>query len=102
MSARPGVAQSSHQLARSRADLRWQDDALCAEVPAEYFPNQGDMYSALQAKRVCGLCRVRPECLEHALQQGEWSGVWGGKSVDERREIVRRRREQRNRKRVSP
>lgn len=89
MTAYPGVAQLRAQLHR---DTRWQADALCQEVPAEFFPVKGDRAASDGAKRVCRLCRVQDECLEYALVYDEWAGVWGGLSERERREVKRARR----------
>lgn len=90
MTAYPGVAQLRAQLGR---DTRWQADALCQQVPAEFFPNKGDREAAETAKRVCKLCPVIAECLEYALSHDEWAGVWGGMSERQRRELKRARRD---------
>lgn len=71
-------------------DLRWQDDALCAETDPEAFsPEKGG--TTLPAKSVCAACGVRRQCLEYALANGVHHGVWGGKSERERRKILRER-----------
>lgn len=36
------------------------------------------------AKRVCGLCPVRAECLEYAITHNQTEGVWGGMGESER------------------
>ena len=62
----------------------WQDRALCAETdPEAFFPEKGE--SVKPAKRVCGSCPVRPQCLRFALENRERFGVWGGLSERERR-----------------
>jgi WhiB family transcriptional regulator, redox-sensing transcriptional regulator len=58
--------------------------------PDVFFPDRGE--SLEPAKRVCGDCAVRNECLEHALSTGERFGVWGGTSERERRRLRRQRR----------
>jgi len=48
-----------------------------------------------KAKRICYACNVRLACLEQATasrQAWEEFGVWGGRSVEERRAIMNRRR----------
>ncbi|MEV6205832.1 WhiB family transcriptional regulator [Kitasatospora sp. NPDC051914] len=40
------------------------------------------------AKRICGHCPVRAECLAHALGVREPYGVWGGMGEDERRAFM--------------
>lgn len=37
------------------------------------------------AKNICAKCPVMMDCLEHALENDEILGVWGGKSPNERR-----------------
>jgi WhiB family redox-sensing transcriptional regulator len=69
-------------------DLSWQDQALCAETdPEAFFPEKGGRTE--EAKRVCGNCEVRAECLEYALKHDERFGVWGGMSERERRGLRR-------------
>ena len=73
------------------ADDSWRVDALCAETdPEAFFPEQGG--STREAKRVCGGCAVRTECLEAALANDERFGIWGGLSERERRRLRLARR----------
>ena len=66
----------------------WQEKALCAQTdPEAFFPEKGG--STREAKRVCGSCEVRAECLEYALQNDERFGIWGGLSERERRRMRR-------------
>lgn len=68
--------------------LAWQADALCAQVdPEAFFPEKGG--STRDAKRICGSCDVRAECLEWALENDERFGIWGGMSERERRKLRR-------------
>lgn len=67
-------------------ELAWQADALCAQTdPEAFFPEKGG--STRDAKRVCGACNVRSECLEYALANDERFGIWGGMSERERRRL---------------
>ncbi len=59
--------------------------------PDLFFPEQG--VSLEPAKRICGDCAVKDECLEYALDNRERFGVWGGTSERERRRLRRERRE---------
>lgn len=69
--------------------LAWQADALCAQTdPESFFPEKGG--STRDAKRICGSCDVRSECLEYALANDERFGIWGGLSERERRKLRRR------------
>jgi WhiB family transcriptional regulator, redox-sensing transcriptional regulator len=66
----------------------WQERALCAQTdPEAFFPEKGG--STREAKKICGGCEVRTECLEYALAHDERFGIWGGLSERERRRIRR-------------
>lgn len=68
--------------------MSWQDRALCAQTdPEAFFPEKGG--STREAKRVCGGCEVRAECLSYALANDERFGIWGGLSERERRRLRR-------------
>ncbi len=69
----------------------WRDQAACIDYAdqVEFFPARGE--STREAKAVCGGCPVRRQCLDYALQWDHLSGVWGGMSERERRQIRRRR-----------
>jgi WhiB family redox-sensing transcriptional regulator len=70
-------------------ELSWQADALCAQTdPEAFFPEKGG--STRDAKKVCGSCMVRSECLEYALENDERFGIWGGLSERERRRLRKR------------
>src|SRR6185312_9913162 len=70
-------------------ELGWQADALCAQTdPEAFFPEKGG--STRDAKKVCGACTVRSQCLEYALANDERFGIWGGLSERERRRLRKR------------
>jgi WhiB family redox-sensing transcriptional regulator len=93
------------------APYGWGDEAECARrinrVPVHdpelFFPVGSGADAAQQtrvAKRVCwSACTVRQECLEFALDSGIVDGIWGGRSEDDRKEIIARRKAQRRRER---
>lgn len=59
---------------------------LCAQTDPElFFPEKGG--STREAKRICGRCGVKAECLEYALAHDERFGIWGGLSERERRRL---------------
>jgi len=49
-----------------------------------------------EARRLCGGCAVRTECLAHALDHRIEFGVWGGMTERERRALLRARPEVRS------
>lgn len=57
---------------------------------ALFFPEQGER--ATEARKICGRCDHRAECLNWALDTGQAFGIWGGKSPDERFELIKLRR----------
>lgn len=70
-------------------ELAWQVDALCAQTdPEAFFPEKGG--STRDAKKVCGACTVKQECLDYALANDERFGIWGGLSERERRKLRKR------------
>ncbi|WP_344736969.1 WhiB family transcriptional regulator [Microbacterium awajiense] len=83
----PGVRQAEE--VDEDSALSWQTDALCAQTdPEAFFPEKGG--STRDAKRICGSCDVRGECLDYALQNDERFGIWGGLSERERRKLKKR------------
>jgi WhiB family transcriptional regulator, redox-sensing transcriptional regulator len=68
----------------------WHDRGLCVgENPDIFFPSHGD--PGTEARRICGSCPVREECLEYATEADE-DGIWGGLDQGERRNLRRRQR----------
>jgi WhiB family redox-sensing transcriptional regulator len=62
----------------------------CAEIDPElFFPETGETLKAARAKAVCAGCEIRDACAEYAVRRGEPYGVWGGLTVDERRDLRR-------------
>lgn len=83
----------------------WMAQGLCAQQielsPDSWFPLGGPgpnptnrvnrTPAAQEAKRVCGECPVRVQCLEYAFEADERHGIWGGLDQYERRELKDRR-----------
>ncbi|MFD1660616.1 WhiB family transcriptional regulator [Streptomyces caeni] len=77
-----------HTEAITVSDIAWQEQALCAQTGTDFFfPEPGS--SVREAKRICGLCEIRSECLAYALENDERFGVWGGLSEKERMHLRR-------------
>lgn len=73
----------------------WAADAACKGLDSAIFYPATDE-EAEPAKDVCGVCPVQDTCLEHAIENREHNGVWGGATERERQRIIRRRRRQRS------
>jgi len=83
------IGLPSGQDFNDEGELGWQTDALCAQTdPEAFFPEKGG--STRDAKKVCGACNVRSQCLEYALSNDERFGIWGGLSERERRRLRKR------------
>lgn len=65
----------------------WRLDALCAEVDSELFFPERHADDGREARRVCGLCEAREECLTYALVNYVEFGIWGGLGPSERRAL---------------
>ena len=70
------------------------DRAACAnEDPALFYSRWGvDTGYTARAKRICGGCPVRLECLKWALKNGERYGIWGGLTTGERRQLTMKKK----------
>jgi hypothetical protein len=75
------------ELLEDRIDQNhWRREAACrGRPPWMFFPARGDHKSVAAAKKVCGACFVRAECLAANLHERD--GVYGGLSARERRDL---------------
>ena len=80
-------------LALGNADYSWRRLAICRDTDPELFFPVGTTGQALlqiaKAKSVCCQCPVQGECLEFAMETNQDTGIWGGLSEEERRQIRR-------------
>lgn len=80
-------------LALGSADYSWRTRATCKDTDPELFFPVGTTGQALlqidRAKEVCDDCPVKIECLDFAIATNQDSGIWGGTSEEERRDIRR-------------
>ena len=68
----------------------WQLRAACrGQGPDEFV--QGPKSDYGKTRELCGACPVRRHCLDYALNDQSLTGLWGGTTDVERREIRRRR-----------
>jgi WhiB family redox-sensing transcriptional regulator len=64
----------------------------CRETDPEiFFPLPGDVRQLAVAREICADCPVQASCREFAIRHGE-TGVWGGTTENQRRQIRRDRR----------
>jgi WhiB family redox-sensing transcriptional regulator len=97
------VSILASSLALGNADYSWRTNAICRDTDPELFFHVGTTGQALlqiaKAKGVCCQCPVKVECLDFAMETNQDTGIWGGLSEDERRNLRRqnaaRTREQR-------
>jgi WhiB family redox-sensing transcriptional regulator len=69
----------------------WRDLAACVGTdPEAFFPDDG--CDNTYARKVCGRCDVRTECLEWAIENRVWHGIWGGVGARSRQKMAQRRK----------
>lgn len=73
-----------HHRAACRSSRRGRID------PELFFPLGTEPDREAKAKQVCARCPVTQDCLEEALDNNLYDGVWGGLNPDERRKLKRR------------
>lgn len=79
------------QLTYADAGEDWKRLGPCNNYdPNVFFPTGAAGVEI--ARRICARCIVRDICLEHALNNNEKNGVWGGASERERSRILKARR----------
>lgn len=88
-------------MANQRRNYDWQEKSACRGMDIEIFflpynaRNEEKRALTEKAKKICQTCPVISDCLDYALDIEEEYGVYGGLSADERKVIIRRRRNQR-------
>lgn len=70
-------------------DAEWHAHAACQGLDLEKFFPEERGQSGKAAKKVCEMCVVRPQCLEHALNTPGTHGIWGGTTERERRNMLK-------------
>ena len=69
--------------------LEWMNNALCRQVDYElFFPEGGG--GSVTARKVCGRCEVKTECLSYALEFPSMIGIWGGTTAKQRQKLKQR------------
>lgn len=68
----------------------WRDFAACLTAePEAFFPDPARIDLVNAAKRICAICPVTAHCLNWAFLIGADSGIFGGKTAEERRVLLR-------------
>lgn len=82
---------SAHLLSLTIASDEWRRHAACRDTDPDLFFPVGTTGPAIEqienAKAVCGECDAKADCLEYALATNQDSGIWGGTSEEERRQL---------------
>ena len=80
--------------------MNWREQSACIGKDVELFFPNGSCGPALEqierAKALCCQCEVSTQCLDWSLKTHQDTGIWGGKTEDERRSL-RRALQRRNR-----
>ena len=90
----PGLLDARTAAWRMPDDDDWMRQAACRDVedPTVFAipldAGQRMKARAQAAKAICAGCPVIEQCLQFALDGGE-SGIWGGTTEDERRQLRR-------------
>lgn len=71
----------------------WIKQAACKQKTELFFPSDEDMRRASvlyrNAKAICRECPVIEQCLQYALDEEMYFGVWGGTTPKERHAMFR-------------
>lgn len=84
------LTRTTPQVDTDRAD-DWRELASCLDSdPEVFFP---DTYPGVSdwdtPRKICARCPVREDCLQFAIRNKETAGMFGGLTVDERKQIRR-------------
>lgn len=68
----------------------WQHRTACTpdEIDLFYPDSESSPAAYAQAREICGMCPVRAECLEWAMDLGDDHGMWGGLTARERARLA--------------
>jgi WhiB family redox-sensing transcriptional regulator len=68
----------------------WQERATCRGQGHDGFIIESRRAPSAAGLAMCGRCLVREDCLAFAIEHEDVTGIWGGTTERERREIRRR------------
>ncbi len=82
---------SAHLLTLTIESDEWRRNAACRDTDPDLFFPVGTTGPAIEqianAKAVCHQCDAQTACLEFAIATNQDSGIWGGTSEEERRQL---------------
>jgi len=82
------VLISSCTSSRSTSPTRLRGGASSRWPPSRTPRTTGPALEQIEtARRICGACGVRSECIEFALATNQEAGIWGGTTEEERRKL---------------
>jgi WhiB family redox-sensing transcriptional regulator len=64
---------------------------LCVdEDPNTFFPERYTDYAAVdRARKICGDCWIKSDCLEYALKEPNLEGIWAGTTPLDRKRLLK-------------
>ena len=65
--------------------MSWWNNTPCQESDPEIWQSD-DLYNVELAKKGCGSCPGKTQCLMEAMKHREPEGIWGGLTPEERRQ----------------
>jgi WhiB family redox-sensing transcriptional regulator len=69
----------------------WRQKAACIGEDTEYWfsTDTGITPAMRRALTICRSCEVQLACLQYAVDQPEYFGIWGGMTTKQRHRITR-------------
>lgn len=72
--------------------LDWLEQAACRDMDTNlFFFEPGNNHAAVAARKICGRCPVKEDCLQYAIDLHMTDGMFGGTTERERRQVRRER-----------
>lgn len=68
--------------------MEWAENALCRGMDAAHFYPAERSRVSKKVRQMCAACPVRERCLQHAIDNNEEDGFWGGMDHKERAALV--------------
>jgi WhiB family redox-sensing transcriptional regulator len=68
-------------------DMEWRKHAACSGLDTQWWFAEHNPKANAYARKVCGACPVREDCLEFALNNNIRFGLWGGVPESKRSRI---------------